>query len=129
MFQAKVGIKFAALCILDSDVDTLANNLEEELLSTAEEVRGRQGKKIQLNGSQQGSESVRPETALKQQKYTCTEAGLEYRNSKREVRKKMKAAKEEWIEKQCKNIGKGVMSEEHRRGLRNTQGSHQDPSA
>ena len=42
---------------------------------------------------------------LKQQKYTSSEAGLEYRK----VRNKMKAAKEEWIEKQCKNIEKGMM--------------------
>ena len=27
----------------------------------------------------------------------------------REVRKKMKAAKEEWIEEQCKNIEKGMV--------------------
>ena len=29
----------------------------------------------------------------------------------REVRKKMKAAKEDWTKEQCKNIEKGVMSE------------------
>ena len=28
----------------------------------------------------------------------------------REVRKKMKATKEEWTEKQCKNIERGMMS-------------------
>ena len=28
----------------------------------------------------------------------------------REVREKLKAAKEEWIEEQCKNIEKGMMS-------------------
>ena len=44
---------------------------------------------------------------LKQQKYTGTEAGLECRKVDREVRKKMKAAKEGWIEKHCK---KGMMS-------------------
>ena len=47
---------------------------------------------------------------MKQQKYTSSEAGLEYRKENREVRKKTKAAKEEWIEEQCKNIEKGVMS-------------------
>ena len=47
MFQAKVDGNFAALCILDSDIDTLANNLKEGLFSTAEEVLGRQRKKIQ----------------------------------------------------------------------------------
>ena len=47
MLQAKVGGKFAALYILDSKIDTLANSLKEGLLSTAEEVLGRQRKKIQ----------------------------------------------------------------------------------
>ena len=45
VFQAKVDGKFAALCILDSDLDTLLNS--QVLLSTAEEVLGRQRKKIQ----------------------------------------------------------------------------------
>ena len=47
MFKAKVGGKFAALCVLDSDVDILENSLKEVLLSTAEEVLGRQRKTIQ----------------------------------------------------------------------------------
>ena len=44
---------------------------------------------------------------LRQQKYTSTEVGLEYTKVNREVRKKMKAAKEEWTEEQCM---KGIMS-------------------
>ena len=38
VFQARVGRKFTALCVLDSDVDTLANSPKEVHLSTAEEV-------------------------------------------------------------------------------------------
>ena len=48
LFQANVGGKFAALCVFDSDVDTLANSLKEVRLKTAEEVLRRQRKKIQL---------------------------------------------------------------------------------
>ena len=47
VFQAKVGEKFAALCILDSDIDTLANSLKEGLFTTDEGVLGRQRMKIQ----------------------------------------------------------------------------------
>ena len=47
---------------------------------------------------------------LKQEKYTSTETGLEYRKVNREVRKKMNATKEEWIEEQCKNTEKGMKS-------------------
>ena len=46
-FQAKVDGKFAAFCVIDLDVDALANSLKEGLLSTADEVLGRQRKKIQ----------------------------------------------------------------------------------
>ena len=46
-FRATIGGKFAAFCVLDSDVDTLVNSLKEVLLSTAEEVIGRQRKNIQ----------------------------------------------------------------------------------
>ena len=50
-----------------------------------------------------GSQTCDQKRQLKQQKYRITEAGLEYRIANREVRKKMKAAKEEWNEEQCKN--------------------------
>ena len=46
---------------------------------------------------------------LRQQKYISTEAGLQYRKVNREVRRKVKAAKEEWIEEQCKSIERGMM--------------------
>ena len=45
-----------------------------------------------------------------QLKYTSIETELDYRKVNREVRNKMKVAKEEWIEEQCKNTEKGVMS-------------------
>ena len=46
---------------------------------------------------------MQPETAAKNN-CTSTEAGLEYTKWNRDVRKKLRAAKEEWIEEQCKNI-------------------------
>ena len=47
VFQARVGGQLAALCVLDTDKDTLSNSLKEGLLSTAEEILGRQWMKIQ----------------------------------------------------------------------------------
>ena len=73
------------------------------LLSTAEEVLGRQRKKIQLQVRNRVLVMCDLRWQLKQQKYTSTEAGLEYRKVIRGVRKKMKAAKEKWTEEQCKN--------------------------
>ena len=47
----------------------------------------------------------------------------------REVRRKMKAAREVWIQVQCKNIEKGIIAREHQGGLQHPQGSHQDLTA
>ena len=47
IFQAQVGGKFAALSLLDNDTDTFTSDINEVLLLTAEEVLGRQQKKIQ----------------------------------------------------------------------------------
>ena len=100
--------KFAALCILDSNTNTLANSLEEVLFSTAEEVLGRQRKKIQPWVTNKVLDQCDQKWQLKQQKYASTEAGLGYRKVNRDVRKKMKAAKEEWTEEQSKNMEKGM---------------------
>ena len=78
MFKAKVGGKFAALCVLDSDVDTIANSLKEGLLLTAEEVLGRRRTKIQPWVTNEVLDLSDQREQLKQ-KYTSTEAGLEYR--------------------------------------------------
>ena len=52
VFQAEVGGKFAVLCILDSNIDTLANSLKEVLVATAKGVLGRQKTKITLGHKQ-----------------------------------------------------------------------------
>ena len=85
-------------CVLDNDVDTLTKSLKEVLLSTAEEVFGKQRKKFRpwVTNAILDLYDKRPQ--LQQQKYTSTEAGLEQREVNREVRKKMKAAKEESTE-------------------------------
>ena len=46
VFQAQVGGKFAALNIIDCDIDTLSNNIKETLITTADEVLGKKRKKI-----------------------------------------------------------------------------------
>ena len=48
VFPAKVGGKFAALSVLDSNVDSLANSLKEGLLSAAGEVLGDRGRRFNL---------------------------------------------------------------------------------
>ena len=109
MMMMMVGRKFSALCVLDSDVDTIANSLKEGLLLTAEEVLGRQKKKIQPWVTNEVLGLCDQRRQLKQQRHTRTEAGLRHRKVNKEVRNKMKTAKEEWTEEQRKNIEKGMM--------------------
>ena len=97
MFQAKVGGKFAALCILDSDIDTFSNSVKEGLLATTEGVLGRQRTKIQPWVTNEVLDRSDQREQLNQ-KYTSTEAGLEYGKVNRELRGKMKAAKEKWTD-------------------------------
>ena len=77
MFQARVGRKFAAICVLDSDADTFANSLKEVLLSPAEEALGRERKKIQPWVTNEVLDLCDQRRQLKQQKYASTEAGPE----------------------------------------------------
>ena len=97
MFQAKVGRIFAALCILDSDIDTLATSLKGGLLATAEGVLGTLRTKIQPWVTNEVLDLCDQREQLKQ-KYISTKAGLEYRKVNRKFKWKMKAAKEEWAE-------------------------------
>lgn len=48
VFQTQVSAKFADLNLLDSEVDTLAFDINKVLLNTAEDVLGKPREKIQL---------------------------------------------------------------------------------
>ena len=48
---------------------------------------------------------------LRQQKHASIEEWLEYREVNREVKKKLKAAKEKWIEGECSNKEKEMTEE------------------
>ena len=104
------------------------NRLIDRLFTIAEEDLGRQRKKFQPWVTNKVLDLCNQRRLQKQQKYTSVEAGLEYRKVNGEVRKKMKAAKGEWAEEQCKNTEKGMMSG-NSRDLEYPQGSHRDPTA
>jgi exonuclease III len=106
VFQAQIGGKFAALTTLDSDVDTLTNNIREVLLSTAEDVLGKERRKNKPWVTNEILDLCDKRRELRHDKYTSQESRTEYQKANREVRKKMKEAKEEWIEEQCDSIDK-----------------------
>ena len=86
-------IDLITLSSLYSDVGTIAS-----LVSTAEEVLGKQRKKIQPWVTNEVLDLCDQRRQLKQQKNANTEKGLEHKQVNREVRKKLKAVKVGWIE-------------------------------
>ena len=86
-------IDLITLSSLYSDVGTIAS-----LVSTAEEVLGKQRRKIQPWVTNEVLDLCDQRRQLKQQKYANTETGLEHKQVNREVKKKMKAVKVRWIE-------------------------------
>ena len=129
MFQARVGGKFAALCIFDSDVDTLASSLKEGQLSTAEEVLWRQRKKIEPWVTNELLDLCDQRRQLKQQKYTNTEAALE--SGKKELRslEEDEGSKGRVDQGAVQEYREGNNVRKQQTGLRHPQGSHQNQTA
>ena len=86
IFQAHVGGRFAALSLLDSDVDTLASNIKEVLLTTAE-VLGRQRKKPQPWVTNVVLDQRDKRRELRGRKHQVKRHGKKYQPVHREVRK------------------------------------------
>ncbi|PIK45030.1 hypothetical protein BSL78_18122 [Apostichopus japonicus] len=103
VFQAQVGGKFAALNLLDSDVDSLANNIKDVLLTTADSVLGKHRKKIQPMVTDDILELYDKGRELKG-KRTGRGARMQYQQMNKAIRNGMKSAKEGWIEKRCNAI-------------------------
>ena len=104
IFKAQVGGKFAALNLVDGDVDTLASNIKEVLTSTADEVLGKRKKKIKPWVTDAVLELCDERRKLRKDKYANDAARAKYQEAHRAVRSEMRTAKEAWIEKQCATI-------------------------
>ena len=103
-FQAQVGGKFAALNFVDSDVDTLAEDINEVLRSTASEVLGKRRKKAKPWITNKVLDLCDRRRELRSKKHSSQEALKEYRQAHNKVRKEILAAKEDWIEEQSRSI-------------------------
>ena len=110
VFQACIGGKFAALNLIDSDVDTMASEVKEVLLSSADEILGKRRRKIKPWVTDTVLDLCDKRRELRSQKHSSDEARAQYQQAHRAVRKKMAAAKEEWIEEQCNTIEKNIKS-------------------
>ena len=107
IFQARLGGRFAALSVLDTDLNTLATDLNEVVRVTAEEVLGRQRKKHRPWITNDILDLCDERRALKKNKHSSPEGAAQYRAVNTSVRSKMKEAKENWLDQQCKDIERG----------------------
>lgn len=108
LFQAQFGGRFAALSLLDNDINNLTNNFNEAVRESAEEILGRQRKKHQPWISNDILDLCDTRRALKKTKHSGPKEATEYRKANKLVRQKMKTAKEQWINDQCEIIEKGM---------------------
>ena len=107
VFQATIGGKFAALSILDNnmDLDTLTDTFNAAGTDTANEILGkhRPVKKPWVTAEILDLCDKRRELKKKKNK-NDTEGTTEYRTVNRQIKKGMKKAKEDWIGEQRVNI-------------------------
>ena len=106
VFQAMIGGKFAALSILDSDMDlqTLTDTFNAAVTDTGNEILGkhRPVKKPWVTAEILDLCDKRRE--LKKNNKNDAEGTTQYRTVNRQTKKSMKKAKEDWIGEQCENV-------------------------
>ena len=73
-FHAKIGGKFAALVTISEDVESMANDLKEFLIQSAEEVIGRSRKKKQEWMNEECLDLCDKTRELKPKRHTCKTA-------------------------------------------------------
>jgi hypothetical protein len=102
-FQAKIGGRFAALLTLEEDAETTTNKVNETMIEVANEVLGKHHQKTQPWVTDEILGMCDERRDLKKVKNTVTGAAA-YKEVSKKIRRGMKKAKEEWIEKQCTEI-------------------------
>ncbi|GFR84346.1 RNA-directed DNA polymerase from mobile element jockey-like [Elysia marginata] len=88
----------------------MANSLKEVLVSTAEEVLGRKRRTIQPWVTNEVLDLCDKRRELCKRKFGSNVAMENYQLANKAVRKKMKEAKEKWIDDQCVAIEQGISS-------------------
>ena len=95
IFQARIGGRFAALNLLDKDINDLITSFNEAVRETAEEVVGRQRKKHQPWVTNDILDLC-DERKQEKEKHSNQEGAERYRKANKLVRRKMREAREKW---------------------------------
>ena len=104
IFQARIGGRFAALNLLDKDINDLTTSFNEAVRETAEEVVRRQRKKHQQWVTNDILDLCDVRRERKKEKHSNPEGAERYRKANKLVRRKMREAKEKWMDEQCEGI-------------------------
>ncbi|KAL8610857.1 hypothetical protein ACOMHN_056712 [Nucella lapillus] len=104
--KAKIGGRFAALNLLQDDINSLTDNIREVLHETATEVPGKRRKKNKPWVTEDILDLCDSRRELKKKKRS--DQAQHYNIINKNIRAKMKDAKENWITEQCNNIDKGM---------------------
>ena len=104
MFKANVGGKFAALTLIHDNINSLTDTIKTVLHETATEILGNKRKKIKPWVTDDILNLCDKRREFKKKKGTNPQSTEDYRSINKEIRTKMKSAKEEWITEQCNNI-------------------------
>ena len=105
-FQAMIGGKFAALSVLgeeDSNVDSMITVFNTVMTDTASEILGKHHQSKKPWVTTDILELCDKRRELKQGRKD-PEGAERYRDLNRQIRKRMKEAKEKWINEQCNEI-------------------------
>ena len=100
-FQAEIGGKFAALNIIDANIDDLTDTISQTLHEAAENNLGKQRKIHKPWISNKILHLCDERRQAKATKYDNPEGAAKYRSINNLVRKCMRDAKQEWIDQQC----------------------------
>lgn len=110
IFEAKVGGRFAALNLLEDDINTLTDNIKDVLHETGMEVLGKARKKNKPWVTDDILDLCDKRRELKKTKKIDPVAAKQHGIINKDIRKNMKKAKEQWITDQCSSIETGLSS-------------------
>ena len=108
IFQAQLGGRFAALRVLENDIDNFTNDFNEAISTTANEVLGKQQVKKQPWISDEALSLCDKRRELRKTKRLNLDDNIKYQEINKNIRTKMTTAKNNWFEQKCVNIEKGL---------------------
>ena len=117
LFEARIGVKFGPLLLLERGVEAITNNFNEVMTEVATDILGFSRPKTQPWATDDILNMCDTRRLLKPQRETPA-GKIEYRQVNKQIKKEVKEAKQKWIDDQCEEI-------EHSTATNNTKKAYQ----